>query len=116
MGEAQGSIWSVLLFMTIFFGMITMLYWALDIMKYYSGVYTIEDNLKAENYDVFDDLDDNFKICLYPTIENSTEEDCSGIVEINETKRYIKYQVSYDGLTYNKSASGSEDHLVILPY
>lgn len=113
MGEIQGSVWTTMLFVTLFFGMVAIIFWALDVMDYNSSVYTIEDNLKAGNLEVFDTLDDKLSPCpaAYDTNTN-----CTGITENNINSHYIKYQISYDGKMLNIDASGDQDNIVLLPY
>lgn len=138
MGETQGSMWTTGLFIILFFGMTTMLFWGLDIMKYNSAVYTIEDNIKAGNYmyctnvadkdeandgddsrctdgvesiDITQTLDDKFNVC---TTVVKTDLDCTGIVSVEN--RIITYQVSYNGVMLNYDVSDSNDSIVLLPY
>lgn len=113
MGETQGSMWTTGLFIILFFGMVTVLFWALDIMRYNSTIYTIEDNLKAENYDIFSTLSSDYNVC---GVAYDTTTDCSGIVAIDEERRIIKYQLSFNGLIMEKNAGTEEDHIVMLPY
>lgn len=122
MGEIQGTIWTTMLFITVFFGMVGILFWALDIMDYNSTIYTIEDNIRAGNYiddeegayyDITKTLGEDYNVC--GTVYDTTD-DCTGIVEINEEKRYVKYQISYDGIMMHRSASSEVDILVRLPY
>lgn len=124
MGEIQGSVWTTILFVTLFFGMVGILFWALDIMSVNSTTYTIEDNIRAGNYEVFKDLDDDFTVCtdllLYESGEtvplSDQSENCTGIVEINEAQRYVKYKISFDGLVSKVDATNSDGNVVILPY
>lgn len=122
MGEIQGTVWTTLVFVTIFFGMVAILFWALDLMNYNSTIYTIEDNIRAGNYvdaedgtyfDVTKTLDDKYNVC---GIVYDTTDDCTGILEINEEKRYVKYQVSFNGVMMHQDASSENDMLVRLPY
>ncbi|WOO88227.1 hypothetical protein R2F61_04685 [Mollicutes bacterium LVI A0078] len=122
MGEVQGTVWTTLVFVTIFFGLVAILFWALDLMNYNSTVYMIEDNIRAGNYiddeegtyyDVTKTVDDRFNAC--GTVYD-TNDDCTGIIEINEDKRYVKYQVSFNGVMMHRDASSDDDMLVRLPY
>lgn len=124
MGEVQGSVWTTILFVTLFFGMVGVLFWALDIMDMNSTMYTIEDNIRAGNYEIFKTLDEDYNVCenLILYTEGSEIplsdglEDCTGIIEVNEAKRYVKYILSYDGLVANHDAREDDGHIVILPY
>ncbi len=114
MGEVQGSIWTTILFITLFFGMVSTIFLALDIMNYNSTLYTVEDNLRSGNLEVFDTLGSRYNKCPEAYTDKT---DCSGILEINEDKRYIKYQLSYDGRITNYDVSGEDDaKIVMLPY
>lgn len=113
MGEVQGSMWTTFLFIALFFGMTTTLFWAMDIMRYNSTVLTIEDNIKAENYDVFSTLPDKFAPC---PVAYDTKTNCTGIIEVDTDKRIVKYQVSFDGFVMNVDASTTDDSIVLLPY
>lgn len=112
MGEVQGSLWTTTLFIILFAGMSTMLFWAIDIMHYNSAQYAIEDNIKAGNLDYIKTLGENFNVC--GTVYD-TKDDCSGILE-SDDERVVKYQLSFNGIIMEKDASGENDHLVLLPY
>lgn len=124
MGEIQGSIWTTMLFITLFFGMTGVLFWSLDIMDMNSTRYTIEDNIRAGNYEIFKELDEDYNVCndllLYTSEEvvptSDLSVDCTGIIEINTTQRYVKYKLSYDGLLANVDATTTDGNVVILPY
>lgn len=113
MGEMQGSMWTTFLFIILFTGMTTMLFWAMDIMRFNSTVLTIEDNIKAENLDVFKDLPDRFQPC---GVIYDTNTDCSGIIDIDPDRRIVTYQVSYDGYLMSVDAGNTIDSIVMLPY
>lgn len=113
MGEAQGSLWTTGLFIILFVGMATMLFWAIDIMQYNSTIYSIEDNIKAGNFDYIATLSDKYTPCGQAYTTNSN---CTGITEINEEQHYVQYQVSFNGLIMNVSAAENQDFLVLLPY
>lgn len=114
MGEVQGSLWTTMLFIILFTGMVATIFITIDVMNYNSALYTVEDNLRAGNLEIFDALDPRFNRCPEVFNENTN---CSGIIEINEDKRYIKYQLSYDGRLINKDVSGDDDSkLVLLAY
>lgn len=114
MGEVQGSIWTTLLFIILFAGMVSTIFISIDIMNYNSTLYTIEDNLRSGNYEVFDTLETRANKCP-EVFDDSTN--CTGILEINEEKRYVKYQLSYDGVIVNYDASEEDDgKIVMMPY
>lgn len=113
MGEVQGSLWSTLLYITLFTGMVTLLFWALDIMHYNSTMYTIEDNIKAGNLEYINSLEDKYNVCG-PVYDTNTN--CSGIIETNKEQGYVKYQLSFDGLIMKQDASTDNDSIVLLPY
>lgn len=118
MGEVQGSIWTTILFITLFFGMVGVLFTAMDIMNLNSGIFQIQDNLKAGSLDDALDLSDNFNVCseyaldydTYPII--SASDGCTGITEQNNEKRFVRVHVEYDGITSNYV----RDFTVLLAY
>lgn len=125
MGEIQGSVWTTMLFVIVFFGVVGIILWALNIMEYNSTLYTIEDNIRAEgyknpydsneqNYAVFSTLDERFTPCL--ELINQPADECTGVTEINTEKHYVKYQVSYNGAMFSKSSTETNNIIVQLPY
>lgn len=113
MGEIQGSLWTTLLFIVCFTGIVTVVFWGIDIMRFNSQLYTVEDNLRSGNTEVFDTLPKSFNSCpvAYDTYSN-----CSGIIEINQEESYIKYQLSYNGVIHDVDTSTNDDQIVIMPY
>lgn len=113
MGEVQGSLWTTMLFVVCFLGLAVMLFWGIDIMRYNSQIYTIEDNLRGDNQEIFKDLPASFNSC---PVAYDTTTNCSGLIEVNEDEGYIKYQISYNGIIMNVDASTGDDQIVIMPY
>lgn len=125
MGEIQGAMWTTILFVTIFLGIVGLIFLVLDMMDYHSTVYAVEDNIKASNYAYFEQLDEDYSPCQELgqteeilnngyTLANDTTKECSGIVSIDDN--IVTYQLSYDGKVMNRKASGTEDSIVLLPY
>ncbi len=114
MGEIQGNLWASLVFMISFGAIFALIAFALGFMDYTSKVKVIEDSISTGNYSYYKELPSKFNVCT--TEPADTESNCTGLVEINENEGYVKYQVSYNSLNYKKSAAGSDDYIVLLPY
>lgn len=116
MGEMQGNLWSSLLFMIMFSGIMMLVFSLIDSSQLYATKMAIEDNIKNGNYEYFQELNhDKYLPCegQYPF---NTADNCSGIVGIDKENRMVKYQMSYNGLFITRDASTGEDSTVLLPY
>lgn len=116
MGEMLGNLWSSILFMIMFSGILMLVFAVIDYGHLYATEMAIEDNIKNGNYTYFEELkQDQYNPCTgdYPF---NTNDNCSGIVAIDKANRLVTYQISFNGLFVERDASQTADHQVLLPY